>query len=78
MEGGRAALSHSSQHAELLIVLPAAAALQFSSPRGCCFSEVQRETAMPNCLGQLALELPRSTPGPAVIRGLVLMADCVG
>lgn len=82
MEGGRAALSHGSRRAELPVVLPtnlpAAAALRFSSPRSCCFSEVHREAAMPSCLGHLALELPGSTPGPAAIRGLVLMADCIG
>lgn len=47
-----AALSLHAQQAELLIALPAGldAALQFSSPLGGCFSEVQREPASLNWL----------------------------
>lgn len=49
-EGWMAALSLHAQQAELLIALPAGldAALQFSSPLGGCFSEVQREPASLN------------------------------
>ena len=37
---------------------------------------MQREPVTPNCLCQLALELPGSSQGPVAIRALFLMANC--
>lgn len=88
--GGSTAVSSWAPTAFLLILLAcgtAAAATQYSSSWGCCFSKEQREQAMPAAWATWALGLPRISlrvccdQGASVTFGptcLVLMADSAG